>query len=292
MRGLQPHRPGALSVANGRLVLCPTPIGNLRDITLRALDELAAADLILAEDTRRTGLLLLHHGIHRPQLSYHEHNEEERLGEVSELLRAGRRLVHVTDAGTPAVADPGFRLVRAALDVGAEVTALPGPSAVLPALVLSGLPVHAFAFYGFLPRAAGARQQAVRDALSRPLTSVWYEVANRLPESLAAIVALGCGDRLAAVARELSKVHEEVARGSVAELRDRMAADAPRGEIVLLVGPAVTGGHAEDFASALAEVRRLRAAGTPLSGAVATVATAQGVSRRRLYRAALDDGGA
>jgi len=275
-------------VATGRLVLCPTPIGNLRDITLRALDELGSADVILAEDTRRTAVLLRHHGIRCAVLSYHDHNEVERLGEVRRLLVEGRRLVLVTDAGTPSVADPGYRLVHAALDVGAEVTALPGPSALLPALVLSGLPVHAFAFYGFMPRTDGGRDAAVREALVRPMTSIWYEAPQRLPASLARIRALGYGDRPAAIARELTKLHEEVARGSVADLADRFSVTAPRGEIVVLIGPEPAGGLPEaGFPSAVDEVERLCADGSTLSAAVAAVAAAHGVSKRRLYAAAL-----
>lgn len=287
MRDVQ-HGPGQATgvTAAGRLVLCPTPIGNLRDITLRALDELRAADVVLAEDTRHTAVLLRHHGVAAQLLSFHEHNERERLPAVRAMLAVGRRLVAVSDAGTPGLADPGYRLVQAALEVGAEVTALPGPSALLPALLLSGLPVHAFAFYGFLPRPSAWRDAEVRTALERPLTAVWYETALRLPASLGRLCALGYGERPAAVAREISKLHEEVARGSLATLAERYRQEAPRGELVLCVGaaqpPAVT---PLDLTAAVAEVAGLRAAGMALPRAVTQVAQAHGLPRRALYAA-------
>lgn len=270
-------------------MLCSTPIGNLRDITLRALDELRAADIILSEDTRRTAVLLNHHGIRSTLLSYHEHNEAERLRDVRRLLVQGSHLVAVSDAGTPSVADPGYRLLHAALEAGAEVTALPGPSAFLPALVLSGLPMHAFAFYGFLPRTFAQRDAMVREALSRPMTGVWYESPRRLPGSLSRMCALGYGHRHAVVARELTKLHEEVIRGTVAELAARVSVDAPRGEIVLCIGPETGIGHPPESGMLIAvdEVMHLCAEGTALSRAVAEVAATLGMPKRPLYVAAL-----
>jgi 16S rRNA (cytidine1402-2'-O)-methyltransferase len=272
---------------SGRLVLCPTPIGHLADITLRALEELRAADLILAEDTRRTAVLLRHYGIRRPVLSCHDHNEADRVQEVLSRLAAGERLVLVSDAGMPGISDPGYRLVQAAIGAGAEVTALPGPSAILPALVLSGLPTARFAFLGFVPRQAAARASALREALALPLTTVWFESPARLAGTLAAIRDLGHGQRPAAVVRELTKVHEEVLRGSVAELAERYAAEAPRGEIVLVLGPAHPQRDRPDLAAALREVEQRRQQGESLSRAVAAVAAVRGISRRALYAAAL-----
>lgn len=289
-----------MSAAGGRLAVCATPIGHLEDITLRVLGELRSADLVLAEDTRRTGLLLRHFEIAVPLLSFHEHNELRRLPEVLARLRAGSRIALVSDAGTPGVADPGFRLVRAAVDAGVAVTALPGASALLPALILSALPLHAFAFYGFLPRTAGALSAALRRALDAPLTSVWYEAPQRLPGTLATIARLGFGDRPAAVARELTKVHEEVVRGTVLELA-RHFTQPPRGEIVLCVAaraalpggcpagedPSGVGGGALD--EAVQAVRRRQAGGVRLSEAVAVTAAERGLSRRRLYHACVAD---
>ena len=277
------------------MAVCATPIGHLEDMTLRVLGELRSTDLVLAEDTRRTGLLLRHFQIAVPLLSFHEHNEHRRLPDVLARLRAGSRIALVSDAGTPCVADPGFRLVRAAVDAGVAVTALPGASALLPSLILSALPLHAFAFYGFLPRTAGALSAALCRALDAPLTSVWYEAPQRLPGTLATIARLGFGDRPAAVARELTKVHEDVVRGTVVELA-RHFAQPPRGEIVLCVAAsaAVPGGSpsgddpSRDAPGALEEavqaVWTREAAGMRLSQAVAATAAERGLSRRHLYR--------
>ena len=263
-------------------MLCPTPIGNLADITLRALEALQHADFVLAEDTRRTLILLRHHGIAAELHSYHEHNEAERTPWALERLRQGARVVLVSDAGTPGIADPGFRLVRAAIDHGIPVTALPGASALLPALTLSGLPTHRFAFYGFVPRPARVRRAALQAALDLPLTAVWYESPQRLTATLRDMVEAGYGERPAAVARELTKLHEEVRRGTVAELAQYWSALPPRGEIVLLVGPA-DAAPAMDVEDAVEEVLRLVDAGAALPAATALVARRGGLSRRRLY---------
>lgn len=270
------------------MVLCPTPIGNLGDITLRALEELRGADLILAEDTRHTAGLLRHYDIHRPMWSYHDHNEQQRAAAALQRLQAGQRLVLVSDAGTPGLADPGFRLVRAAIAAGVEVTALPGPSALLPALTTSGLPTHSFAFFGFVPRGPGERATAFRAALALPLTTVWYESPHRLVATLQAMCALGYGNRNGAVARELTKLHEEVARGTVTALTDRFVKTPPAGEVVLLVGPDEELGMS-DLADARVAVEKRRSEGESLSRAVARVAVEFGVSRRALYAQVLAD---
>lgn len=222
----------------GTLYLCATPIGNLGDITLRALEVLRAADLVLAEDTRRTGVLLKEHGIRAPLMSFHDRNEAERVPQVIGLLEQGRRVVLVSDAGSPLLADPGFRLVREAVRRGLPVTALPGASALLPALALSALPPHPFVFLGFLPRKAGQRRRLLAEAAALPWTIVCYETPHRLLEALDDLAASAGPDRPMAVARELTKRFEEVVRGTVAEVADRFRAQPPRGELVLVIAGA------------------------------------------------------
>jgi 16S rRNA (cytidine1402-2'-O)-methyltransferase len=259
---------------------------------MRVADELRCADVILAEDTRRTSVLLRHLGVGTPMLSFHEHNEARRLPEVVARLQAGERLALVSDAGTPGLADPGYRLVRAAIDVGAAVTALPGPSALLAAVVLSGLPLHRFAFLGFVPRGAEARRAALTEALELPMTAVWYESPRRLAATLSAARDLGHGGRPAAVARELTKLHEEVVRATVGDLADRYAAETPRGEIVLMIGPASAPKATEEvWEAALDEVAARRRAGESLTRAVSAVSGLRGVDRRALYAAVVGGGG-
>lgn len=232
------------AAGEGQLFLCATPIGNLADVTLRALDVLGRADLILAEDTRQTAKLLRHHGIDRPLLSFHDHNESARLPRVLELLEQGQQVVLVSDAGSPLVADPGFRLVREAIARGLPVTALPGPSAVLPAIALSGLPPYPFLFVGFLPRRPGPRRRLLASLGGQPWTLVFFESPHRLVASLTDIRdALGAG-RPVAVARELTKRFEEVVRGTVEEVLTRFSREAPRGELVVVVGRAGDDGAA------------------------------------------------
>lgn len=226
----------AAAEGSGCLVLCPTPIGNMGDITLRALQALREADLVLAEDTRQTLKLLRHYGIQARLVSYHEHNERQRAAQALGWLKEGRRLVLVSDAGSPAVADPGFHLVRLALASSIPVTALPGPSALVPALTSSGLPPQPFVFLGFLPRKAGPRRRLLERARDLGWTAVAYESPHRLVETLEEVVAvLGAGCPCA-VARELTKTHEELVRGTAEEVLARFRASAPRGECVLLLG--------------------------------------------------------
>ena len=216
------------------LTLVPTPIGNLEDITLRALRLLREADLIAAEDTRHAGILLKHHDIHRPLLSLHEHNEAQRAEEITRRLAAGENIALLTDAGTPGISDPGFRIVRACIEKGLEFTVLPGPSAILPALVGSGLPLHEFYFGGFLPVKSGRRHNLLKAALARRETSIFFESPHRIARSLDVLAELA-PDRPVCVARELSKKFEEFWRGTAAELAARANQNPPRGEICLLV---------------------------------------------------------
>ena len=221
----------------GRLVLVATPIGNLEDLSPRAARELAGADLVACEDTRHTGRLLHHLGIRRPLVSLHEHNERRRLPELLAALAEGRTVVVASDAGTPLVSDPGYPLVRAAIEAGHRVEAIPGPSAILAALVASGLPPYPFTFAGFPPPKSGKRRSFFRDLAVSGHTLVYFESPHRLLASLDDAVAELGADRPAAVARELTKLHEEILRGPLAGLRAELGERELRGEFVVVVGP-------------------------------------------------------
>jgi len=216
------------------LTLVPTPVGNLEDITLRALRILREADCIAAEDTRHAAILLKHHAVSRPLVSLHEHNEAQRADEIAKRLAAGENIALLTDAGTPGISDPGFRVVRECIARGLEFTVLPGPSSILPALVGSGLPLHEFYFGGFLPVKSGRRKNVLEEALARRETSIFFESPHRIARSLGVLAELA-PDRQVCVARELSKKFEEYWRGSAAELSARAEKQPPRGEICLLV---------------------------------------------------------
>ena len=278
------------SIAPG-LILVATPIGNLADLSPRAVAVLGAADLILCEDTRHSARLLGHHGIKARTSPLHDHNEEGRLPGVLDLLRAGRLVALVSDAGTPLVSDPGFRLVRAAVAEGLPVTAIPGPNAAVTALVLSGLPPQPFLFLGFPPPREAARRAAfgrLRAAERAGLTAtlIWHEAPHRLAGTLADL-AESFGDRPAAVARELTKRFEEVRRGGLAGLAAHYAAAGARGEITVVVGP---GAEEETGAADLdAELRRALEVHS-LKDAAALVAAATGLPRRTVYARALELG--
>jgi len=261
-----------------RLVICPTPIGNLEDVTLRVLAALRAADVVACEDTRRTRVLLDRHGIGATLVAYHEHNERRRARELVERVRAGQTVALVTDAGTPVVSDPGWVVLREAVAEGLAVEVLPGPSAVVTALVASALPAATWRFAGFLPR----RAAELRAALAGPETVVAFESPRRLAATLTVLAELDAA-RPAAVCRELTKVHEEVARGTAAELAARFGAQDPRGEIVLVVGGAAPEAGDEDAATDA--LRRLVAAGARARPAAGVVAQLTGTSANALYRA-------
>lgn len=216
------------------LYLVATPIGNLGDITLRALETLREVDLVASEDTRKTGMLLKHFEIKKPQMSFHEHNEQKTLPKLLRELEAGNKVAVVTDAGSPAVSDPGFILVRAAVEAGIPVTAIPGPTAVITALVVSGLPVNSFTFRGFPPRKSGARQNFLAVDEQSPHTLVFYESPHRLVAFLEDALAV-YGDRQAAVANDLTKMFEMVDRGTLSELIDHFSAVEPRGEYTVVI---------------------------------------------------------
>jgi 16S rRNA (cytidine1402-2'-O)-methyltransferase len=264
------------------LAVCATPIGNLADVTLRVLDELRAADVVLCEDSRHTRVLLDRHGISVRLLSYHEHNEAKRTAELLPRLEAGERVALVSDAGLPGISDPGARLVAAALDAGVPVTVLPGPSAAETALVASGFAAERYQFVGFLPRGAKALR-ALWDELARwPHPVVAFESPLRLPATLRSL-AEADPDRLVAVCRELTKKFEEVVRGPAAEVARRFA-EAPKGEITLVLGRADARVDANESVVAVAE---LVAAGVPRRQAADVVARLTGASRNELYRRTL-----
>jgi 16S rRNA (cytidine1402-2'-O)-methyltransferase len=264
------------------LSVCATPIGNLDDVTLRVLEALREADLVLAEDTRRTRILCDRHGIHPRLLSYHEHNEAARTAELVPRLAAGERMALVSDAGMPGVSDPGARLVRAALDAGVAVTVLPGPSAVETALVASGIGGTRYTFVGFLPRRAAERDALWRASAAWEAVLVGFEAPGRLPATLRSLAAC-MPEREVAVCRELTKMFEEVARGTAAELAVRFG-EAPKGEITLVVGAAAAEPDLEPARVAVAE---LVAAGAPRGVAAEVVARLTQTSRNDLYRSTL-----
>jgi 16S rRNA (cytidine1402-2'-O)-methyltransferase len=267
------------------LHIVATPIGNLRDTTLRALEVLAAADLIACEDTRVTRKLLDHYGIATPLTPYHDHNAAEARPKLIARLAAGAAIALVSDAGTPLVSDPGFKLVRAAHEAGHAVTTVPGASAALAALAVAGLPTDRFFFEGFLPAKAGQRQARITELARIPATLLLFETGPRLAAALADL-AQGLGTREAAVCRELTKLHEEVRRGDLASHADHYkSAGAPRGEIVLVIAP-----PAEPQADAvdLDALLRNALARVSLKEAVAEVASVTGRQRREVYQRALE----
>jgi len=279
-------RPAEAPTLASGLYLVATPIGNLRDISLRALETLAAADVIACEDSRVTRKLTEYFGITTPLTPYHEHNAAEARPKILARLAEGQAVALVSDAGTPLISDPGFKLVRAARAAGCAVTALPGPSAVMAALAGAGLPTDRFFFEGFLPAKAGARAARVAELEHLPATLVLFETGPRLADSLAAL-AQGLGDREAAICRELTKLHEEVRRGDLSALAAHYAGEAERrGEFVVVIAPPPAGAAAPS-ADALDALLAGALDTSSLKDAVATVAEATGVPRRDVYQRAL-----
>jgi len=264
------------------LYLVATPIGNLADITLRALETLAAADILACEDTRVTRVLLDRYGIRRRMLAYHEHNEAEAAPRLVAMVESGQSVALASDAGTPLVSDPGFRLVQTAQERGIRVVPVPGPSAVLAALTAAGLPTDSFMFAGFLSSKAGQRRSRLETIQSVPATLVFFESPRRLAESLAAMSET-LGDRQAVVARELTKAFEEVRRGSLAELAAHYGeVGAPKGEVVICVAP-----PGEETTTGAEEVDRLLlalAAEMPASKAAGEAARMTGGKKSELYQ--------
>ncbi len=262
----------------GRLIVCPTPIGNLEDVTLRVLSALRDATIVACEDTRRTRVLLERYGVAATLVSYHEHNERAKAPQLIERMQKGDNVALVSDAGMPVVSDPGFVLVRACVAAGLAVEVLPGPSAALAALVASALPADTWRFVGYLPRKRGELVALLRV----PETIVAFESPNRVAASLAALAEVD-PSRPVAVCRELTKIHEEIVRGLAGDLAARYAEQPPRGEVVLVLGGAP---QAEpELAPALAALRKLVEAGAKPRPASSVVASLTGVKANALYRA-------
>jgi 16S rRNA (cytidine1402-2'-O)-methyltransferase len=266
------------------LVVCPTPIGNLEDVTLRVLRELAEADVVLCEDTRRTKTLLDRHGVRARLVSYHRHNEARRTEELLPRLEAGERVALVSDAGLPGMNDPGARLIEAALERGLDVTVLPGPSAVETALVASGLLGERYTFLGYLPRSRAALERLWSEIVAWQWPAVAFESPRRLPATLASLAAAE-PERAVAVCRELTKRFEEVVRGRARDVAERFA-EPPKGEVTLVIGPGA-GGTAASASDGAAAVAELVAAGVSRRRAADVVARLTGLSRNELYRRSL-----
>lgn len=265
----------------GVLYVVSTPIGNLEDITYRAVRVLKSADWIACEDTRTTRKLLDHYGIHVPTVSYHEHNEVTRAQDLIARLQQNQTGALVSDAGTPLLSDPGYRLVRAAAQEGIRVEALPGPSALLAGLVVSGLPTDQFHFVGFLPPKRGARVRLLESLRNEPATLIFYEAPHRVIEALEDIEE-ALGDREVVVARELTKIHEEVLRGTAREIGSMLAErDSVKGEFVILVAKDVA---VRDETPVEDAVASLVEAGVDRMEAMKTVARSRGLSKRDIYR--------
>jgi len=268
------------------LYLVGTPLGNLEDITLRALRVLKEADLIACEDTRETEKLLEHYHIKTLTISYHEHNEASRAVELADKLSQGVRIAVVSDRGMPGISDPGFRLVSLAVERGIRVVPVPGPSAFVAALVASGLPLHSFAFRGFLPAKRGERLRALGEFCHSAATQILYEAPHRILELLEDAVSVLGGNRRAVLARELTKVHEEFLRGSLDQVRATVKArGGVKGEITLLIGPALEGEEQETTISIPERVRQITAQeGLEERAALKKVAKERGLSKSEIYR--------
>lgn len=265
-----------------RLAVVPTPIGNLEDITVRALRVFREVSLILAEDTRQARKLLSHYSISTPLLSYHQHNKRERLERVLRALEAGD-VALMSNAGMPAISDPGFELIQAALHAGVEVDVLPGASAVVTAVVAAALPARGFLFAGFLPRRSGHRRRALREIFSVPYSLVLFEAPHRLVDTLLDAREV-LGDRQIVAARELTKVHQQIVRGTITELIQRYEHESPRGEFTLVVAGAEPSQGEEHTWKAQEDLKHRRREGQDARTAVAEVGRKYGLGRNEAYR--------
>ena len=273
----------ATSASRGKLFVVATPIGNLDDLTPRAREVLAGADVIAAEDTRHTRGLLSRIGVEARLIAYHEHNERERVTELLERLESGATVALVSDAGTPLISDPGLRLVRAAREQGVDVVPVPGPSAAIAALCAAGLPTDRFVFEGFLPRTDGARAERLRDLRAERRTLIFYESVHRLPETLAALAEHFGADREAVLARELTKVHEQIRSGTLGALAGALGTEIPLlGEFVIVVAGNPSGTTPD--AGRAREIYEVLAAEIDPAKALQLTSTLTGISRNDLYK--------
>ena len=271
----------------GVLYVVATPIGNPGDITIRALEVLREVDLIACEDTRRTGAMLAAHQIKKALVSHFEHNEERRVPELIERLKNGAKVALVTDAGTPAISDPGYRLVRTAHDAGIRVVAIPGASAAVAALSISGIASNRFTFEGFLPSRDAARRKALEQLRRESRTMIFYEAARRLGDTLSEMAEVFGAARGAAVAREITKTHEETIRGSLGELAQRFTREQALGEIVIVVEGAPEKEGVPNSVQSMLTVDELIEAGLSMKQASAVIAKLTGARKRDIYQEAL-----
>lgn len=273
--------------ARGKLYVVATPIGNLQDMTPRALEILSQVDLIAAEDTRHTGRLLEHFHIKTPQISFHQHNIAQRLPQLLERLAQHQQLALVSDAGLPGVADPGYELIRACIDVKIPICPIPGANAALTALVASGLPMDRFTFEGFLPRKVSQRRDRLANLAQEPRTMIFYEAPHRLLKTLKELSISFGGDRPIVIARELTKHYEEFWRGTLAQALVNYGEKDPKGELTLVVGGYERKAEAIQDEEWQTQLRDRLDQGIPLSQATRELAQETGISRRQLYQAAL-----
>lgn len=278
-----------MSSAKGKLVLCATPIGNLEDMSPRAIRTVSEADVLACEDTRRTRKLLTHFGIDPPRLVvYNEGNEQRQAEGLVEMVAAGRRVVLVSDAGMPGLSDPGYRLVTACIDRGLTVEVIPGPNAAVSALSIAGIAPGRFVFEGFLPRRSSERKRHLEEMVKEPRTLVFYESPHRIADTLADMAEV-LGDRRVAIARELTKMYEEVLRGTLSEMATRIAEEPLRGEMVVVVAGAPPAELADATPEELARAaRKLMDTGVPRSEALRDVAKTYGVSKRQVFDSLLE----
>jgi len=274
----------------GTLYIVATPIGNLQDITLRALETLRTVGLIACEDTRHTRKLLNHFNIHKPLISLHEHNERVRAGEMIKKMSGGESIALVSDAGTPAVSDPGFALVRAAHAANITVVPIPGPTALIAALIASGIETDSFFFGGFLPPRSAARRKRLQELRDVPATLIFYEAPHRIARSLEDCEDL-LGNRGAAVARELTKVHEEIVTGTLAELAARFAVGSPKGEFVFVIERGSEEAVVQTSGNLAGRVTELEVAGSGHKAALKQAAREFGLTRSQAYRRLIEESG-
>ena len=271
----------------GKLFVVSTPIGNLEDITLRAITVLKGCDVIACEDTRTTKKLLARYGIETDLTSYHEHNEVEKSQRLLEELKEGKDVALVSDAGTPSVSDPGWRLVNLSIENSIEIVPIPGPSAVLSALVVSGLPTDSFLFLGFFPRTVGKRKELLKDVKDYPYTLIFYESARRLSGTLSVLLEI-LGDRGICVAREMTKLYEEAIRGSVSEVISVLSErDSVKGEVTVVLEGSREGRKKISTEETQKTLRAMKERGVALSDAVRAVCESSGASKNSVYRIAL-----